>query len=483
MTFDIRVRHPEYVSFAPSWELMRAAFDGEDAVKAAGERYLPMKNGLAKLMASASHRALAIAAYDAYKARAEFPDLVALTVRGAVGTILDQAAEIELPSELEPLREKATRDGLTLEALHRRIATELMTTGRYGLLPGVDAAGNPYLAGYVSESIINWDVDENQNADFVVLDESGLVRNRDTNEWETVERYRECYLEEGRYKARVWSGNSEGKLVPGEESEALNRKRQALKSLPFVFINTSDLRPNPDDVPLYGLAKLSVRIYQLDADLRQTLHYTAEPTPMVSGYKDPQEAIEKGHVPQGIGGTNIWVLPENGTGEFLEFSGAGASAQHNEIQKAYDRAVMFGAQMLAENGGANESGEAKRVRLDSQHSTLKGIAMTSASGLEKALKNVAIWMGANPGEVSVVPNLDFFDHDLDAQTITAIVSAWQSSAISWQTTFDRLKAGGVIPEDRTADEELALMDQDQFGRDDPGDVLPDRTPVPEQIEA
>src|SRR5690606_8251943 len=146
-----------------------------------------MKNGLAKLMLDTSHRALAVAAYDAYKDRAEFPDLVALTVRGAVGTVLDQAAEIELPDALEPLRERATRDGLTLEALHRRIATELMTTGRYGVLPGIDETGNPYLAGYVAESIINWDVDGSQTADFLVLDETGQERDRNTNAWEEVE--------------------------------------------------------------------------------------------------------------------------------------------------------------------------------------------------------------------------------------------------------------------------------------------------------
>lgn len=481
MTFDITVRHPEYDAFAPSWELLRNAFEGEDAVKSAGQKYLPLKNGLAKLMESASHRALAQAAYDAYKARAEFPDLVALTVRGAVGTILDQAAEIELPPELEPLREKATRDGLTLEALHRRIATEVMLTGRYGLLPGIAADGSPYLAGYIAESIINWDQDEENVADFVVLDESGYVRDRESNEWETVEKYRECFVEGGRYGARVWTKGKEGWEV-GEVVEASDRKQRPLGFLPMVFVGSNDLTPDPDDVPLYGLAKLSVRIYQLDADLRQTLHYTSEPTPMVSGYDDPQEAIKNGQVPQGIGGTNIWVLPKDGRGEFLEFTGAGAEAQHTEIKTAYDRAVMFGAQMLAEKGGANESGEAKRVRLDSQHSTLKGIAMTSASGLEKALRNVAIWIGANPDAVKVTPNLDFFDHTLGAQEITAIVKAWQDTAISWRTAFDRLKAGGVVPEDRTAEEELALMDQDQFGEDDPPDILPNR-PEPAQAQA
>lgn len=473
MAFDIKVRHPAYDQFSPSWELMRAAFSGEDDIKAAGAKYLPIKNGLAKLMADVSHQALAKAAYDAYKARAEFPDLVALTVRGAVGTILDQAAEIELPTELEPLREKATRDGLTLEALHRRIATELMTTGRYGVLPGIDGNGNPYLAGYVAESIVNWDVDQSQTADFLVLDETGQERDRATNAWETVEQYRECYVEDGRYKARVWRAAG-GALEAGEEIEAQDRKRRPLGFLPFVFINTNDLTPGPDDVPLYGLAKLSVRIYQLDADLRQTLHYTAEPTPMVSGYDDPQKAIKEGHVPQGIGGTNIWVLPKDGDGKFLEFTGAGAEAQHKEIETAYDRAVMFGAQMLAEKGNGDESGEAKRVRMDSQHSTLKGIAMTSASGLEKVLKNVAIWMGANPDQVKVTPNLDFFDHTLSGQEITAIVKAWQDTAISWRSAFDRLKAGGVVPQDRTAEEELKLMDEDQFREDDPPEVLPSR---------
>lgn len=472
MAFDIAARHPMYEEFVSAWALMRDAFAGEDTIKAAGEAYLPMKNGLAKLMESAAHRSLAVAAYGAYKARAEFPDLVALTVRGAVGTILDQAATIELPKALEPLRLKATRDGLTLEALHRRIVTELMTTGRYGLLPGVDKAGSPYLAGYVAESIINWDADDEQNADFLVLDESGVKRDPATNLWGKAKQYRECYVADGGYKARVWEEQG-GKLTPGTEEAASDASRKPIAGLPFVFINTNDLRPDPDDVPLYGLAKLALRIYQLDADLRQTLHYTAEPTPVVSGYDDPKDAIENGKVPQGIGGTNIWVLPKDGTGEFLEFSGAGAQAQSEAIQKAYDRAVMFGAQMLADAGKANESGEAKRVRLDSQHSTIKGIAMTSAAGLERALKNVAVWVGANPDEVKVTPNLDFFDHARTAQEVDAIVRAWQAGLMSWDSIFNWMKKGGVFPEDRTPEQELDLMNSEDFDAGGLEGLIPD----------
>src|SRR5690606_38024306 len=356
-------------------------------------------------------------------------------------------------------------------ALHRRIGTELMLTGRYGVLPGIGQDGSPYLAGYVAESIINWDVDENQGTDFLVLDETGLVRDRETGEWDTVERYRECFVENGRYGARVWVKDSKGTWTANEPVEALDRKGRPLPFLPFVFINTSDLTPSPDDVPLYGLAKLAVRIYRMDADLTTSLHMTSEPTPVVSGYADPATAIKEGKVPQGIGASTLWVLPENGKAEFLEFNGPGIQKQLDVIQKNYDRAVMFGAQMLADQGRAQESGEAKRVRLDSQHATLKGIAMTSAAGLETALKNVAIRGGADPETVKVQPHLDFFEHSLSAQDITAVVAGGQSGAYSKATMFERFKKGDLIPESRTFEEEQELIAQEGagLGKPDTGD--------------
>lgn len=460
--FDIANRHPLYEDFHPSWEMLRDAYGGEDDIKAGGERYLPNKSGIEKIAETDGARAQK--AYDAYRRRAEFPDLVALTIRGAVGTMLDKPAEIELPSQLEPLRERATRDGLTLEALHRRVATEVLLTGRYGLLPGISQAGVPYLAGYTAESIINWDVDEDQNLVFLVLDESGPVRNPETNAWETVDQYRECVLDQGRYVGRVWRKDGKGQWTAEEPVEARDRQKRPLPFIPFTFVNTSDLTPSPDDVPLYGLAKTAVRIYQLDADYRTTIHFTAEPTPVVSGFDDPADAAKTGKLPQGIGASTLWVLPEGGDAKFLEFSGPGASEQREAIQRCYDRAVMFGAQLLSEQGG-QESGEAKKVRLDAQHATLKGIAMTTAAGLERALRNVAVWIGANPDQVKVAPNLDFFSHTLSAQEIDAIIRGWQAGAFSWRTAFDRLKKGNLIPDDRTPEEELEMIDQDEAERE------------------
>ncbi|MGN6537715.1 MAG: hypothetical protein ACTHKQ_18545, partial [Mesorhizobium sp.] len=153
MAFNPDSRHPVYTAFAPSWALMRDAVEGEDAIKAKGQTYLPMKSGIVAMTDLTKQNM----AYEAYKLRAEFPELVAPTIRGSVGTMLEKPAVIELPDALEPLRKKATRDGMTLDALHRRICVELMSVGRYGVLPGIWQDGAPYLDGYVAGAITNCD--------------------------------------------------------------------------------------------------------------------------------------------------------------------------------------------------------------------------------------------------------------------------------------------------------------------------------------
>ena len=463
MAFDITVKNPHYAAFRAAWELMRDAIDGEDAVKARGEAYLPMKSGTAAITDNAKQTR----AYNAYKVRAEFPELVAPTVRGTVGVMLEQPAKIKLPAALEPLRERATRDGLPLDVLHRRIATEVMSVGRYGLLPGISVAGAPYLAGYCAESIINWDATD-AAPDYVVLDESGDVRNRDTGQWVRVEQYRECYMAEGAYRAREWIKSGDA-LSAGADVVALKPPKggraMALGTLPFVFINTNGLSADPDDVPLYGLAKLAVRIYRLDADYVFAMHMTAEPTPVAIGFDDPAAAVKDGLAPTSIGSSKLWLLPKGGDAKMLEFTGAGISAQKDAIAAALMRAVALGAQILTDSARTAESGDALKLRLGNQASVLKLVAMTSAAGLESALKNLAVWVGANPEEVKVEPVTDFFDKTLSAQDITAVVAGWQNGAYSWRTAFDRLQKGGVIPVERTAEDEQVLIATDQEGRD------------------
>jgi hypothetical protein len=456
LSYDITVQHPAYQQFISAWQLMRDTFDGEECVKAEGEKYLPMKSGTAD-MADPIKRDKS---YKAYKLRAEFPELVAPTVRGSVGIMLKQSANFELPKSMEFLKDSATRDGLTLEALHRRIAVEMMLMGRYGILPGIATDGTPYLAGYTAETIVNWDSSEG-DPDFLVLNEAGAVRNLSTGKWEEVGVYRECGLNDaGAYFSREWKQNAKQEWIPGPEVIATTRKGTALDFMPFVFFGTNDLNAEPDDVPLFGLGRIAVRIYRMDADYTFSLHMTSEPTPVVSGFADAKAAREAGHLPKGLGSSTLWVLPEGGDAKMLEFTGAGIEAQERAIANALNRAISFGAQALTDTSKSAESGDAIQLRLGHQHSLLHLIALNSAAGLEKALQNIAVWIGEDPTKVKVTPNLEFFDKSLDSQALTALVAGWQAGAYSYSTMFDRLKRGKVVPMDRTEDEEKELIASD-----------------------
>ena len=54
-------------------------------------------------------------------------------------------------------------------------------------------------------------------------------------------------------------------------------------------------------------------------------------------------------------------------------------------------------------------------------------------------------------------NTDFSLQGLTSQELLAIVSAWQSNAISRDTMFELFRRGEILPDGRTNDEELRLL--------------------------
>lgn len=450
MAFNIKTTHPLYKEFVDTWAMMRDAVNGEDDVKMKGIKYLPMKTGMAAITDDNKRSA----AYLAYQTRAEFPELTSPAIIGSNGLIHNKTTTIELPPALEYLKEKATLDGKTLESLHEEITTQILTTGRYGLLPGVRKDGTFYIAGYNAESIINWDESDGVT-DYVVLDESGDRRNKVNNQWSHEEQFLELSLDGGAYNARRYNGETPSEAIP-----ATKKDRTQFTELPFVFINTTNLSPEPDDVPLYGLAKICFRIYRMDADYTHGLHMTSEPTPWVSGYDNPAKARENGDIPTSIGASVIWVLPKQAQAGFLEFTGQGLEAQANAISASLERAVLFGIQIISDENQAGESGKSRKLRMNTQNSLLMTINKNVAAGLQKALRNIAVWAGEDPEKVTVTPPKDLIDWTMEAQDLTALVNGWMSGGYSKRTLFDNIKRGGLVPEERSFEEEQDLIDEE-----------------------
>src|SRR5690242_5473312 len=77
--------HPDYLAMLPAWSRARDVIAGEDAVKAAGEKYLP------RLEAQSDQE------FADYRARASFFNATARTSDGYIGQIFRRTPFLKLP--------------------------------------------------------------------------------------------------------------------------------------------------------------------------------------------------------------------------------------------------------------------------------------------------------------------------------------------------------------------------------------------------
>ena len=437
---SVSTPHPDYAVFSADWQVMRDAIEGADAVRKRGTDYLPMPSGF-KAQTDGGR-----AMYAAYQTRAQFPDLLTPAIGAMVGVIHQSEFQISIPESMDWLWESATRDGMSLEAFHRRLTRELLEVGRYGLLvEAPEGGGDPYLAGYTAEAIINWSPER----DMFVLDESGRVR--DGFSWKDEKRFRALLLENGRYIQQTYTGDNADR---GEDVNPTARGNKGLDEIPFVVMSARDVMVEPERPPLIGVARSALAIYRLDADYRHQLFNSGQETLV----------IINGDAPAAVGSGAVIVMEgaegKNPNAFYVGPSGTGIGAHKQAIEDDRIAAGKAGAQLFDDTSRAQESGEARKLRFGAETASLISIAQASASGLEKALRFVARMIGASEDEVVVKPPANLLTTPMSPQDIAAITQAWKDGVLSYETIYSVLQRGQVASIERDAEQELALIDDE-----------------------
>src|SRR5688572_11222267 len=145
----ITTNHPDYDVSLETWSRARDVLAGEDAIKAAGERYLRRIDGHAD------------PEYDSYKHRACFYNATARTAAGYLGMIFRRAPFVKLPDSpaLADFANDADLLGTTLYGYAKQVVSEVVALGRAGtLIDWQPAEQRAYAAFYHAENIVNWRV-------------------------------------------------------------------------------------------------------------------------------------------------------------------------------------------------------------------------------------------------------------------------------------------------------------------------------------
>lgn len=468
--------HPQYATLKPDWQLVRDFKIGPRRVKErdGGLVYLPATSGQTAQGLGAGEPGLA--EYEAYKARAVVPDSVTTAIEAMVGVMHRKEASISVPSGMEGQLDEITQEGESAQELLRRMTEEVLTTGRMGLLVDVEDGPNtaPFIVTYLAETIINWSdtlPGVRSRLDFVVLNESGFVL-VDDFAWTERQKFRVLQLAEGLYQTFVVEDGIEQETI--EPAIANNR----LERIPFIFVGSTDLTTQPNDIPLLGLANHAATIYRGEADYRHTLFMQGQDTLVIKGLRTDDDKPFVG------AGAFLEVDAENGDAKYIGVSASGLSEQRTALENDYTRASEMGASMLSTTGSEAESGEALRIRVAARTANLSTIAQAVAGGLEDALKIMAEWQGFDAEAVEVEANLDFADDGLAARELFELMQAKSMGLpMSQQTIHDLLRDKDITKLD--FEEEMRLIEEEGIGpgmSDDEPDDEPDDDPEEDDEE-
>lgn len=464
LKFDVATTcHSKYTTQSYKWQLVRDALEGETAIKAKNELYLPMP--AAMLMAEAvapstqgSFRSATSpdyhtnAPYSAYKSRARFPELTDATLRGIIGLILrNPSAYVELPAN--DLLANATKDGQSLSDFELYLDSEVMSLGRIGVLVDVVEETNSLkLVPYATENIINWRTrgnDENIEIVSLLLEDTTPV----SEIWETASTDKKHILliinDDGLYEVGHYTN---GELV---DSVVPTLRGKPMTKIPFVAIGTTDLTPDIDPAPLWPLANLSKNIYQVTADLRNAQFMSCNPMLTVSG-------ITKEQVPAAIGSSVALILEEYTSKAYYPKTDTSA-LEHVRmyIRDLQSEAIRMGANLLGAETTQAESGEAIRLRQSMSAATIASVVATVGKGLERALRFMAEWYGVTT-QPSVKVNTEFSSFQMTANEQIALVQTWQAGAMSTETALENFRRAGMLQEGETPEDELARIASDTY---------------------
>ncbi|MCP4251057.1 MAG: DUF4055 domain-containing protein [bacterium] len=478
--FDITEKAAAYEQRIEQWNKIRDTLEGEDQIKSKGQCYLPRPS------------AQDDKDYRAYKARASFYGVTERTLRSLVGLVFRIEPEVELVPGLENMILAATPEGENLDSVMREAVRETMSLGRYGVLVDMPQAGaqraEPYLATFTAENIWRWEEAFDPSTSERVL--TRVVLHSDPLVQDDIETdiLHELLLVEpediggsnddtavslaGIYVIQIWEkqqsetaseSNQNRREETDEDDSGYVRvgapivpliQGAPLNRIPFIFINSTDEKPETSKPPMLDLVNMNIGHYRNSADLEHSLHLTAEPTPWTAAN------WEGGSEPTSIGSATIWNMPEGGQAGMLEFSGKGIEAISTAMTDKENRMAALGARLIRDQERANVTSETTRLQSKAEESTLTSSVRTVESAFRKALTIATEWVGGNPEANTLDLNKDFVETRMDPQELTALVGAWQAAAMSYDTLWTNMQRGEVADPKRSAEDERELIEEE-----------------------
>jgi hypothetical protein len=464
MANDVTFTHPDYDAAFAEWTLVKDAAAGERQIKAKGDEYLPRPNAADTSKANQTR-------YDQYLARAVYYNVTGRTVRSLSGLAFRRWPEIELPSQLDAFVENATGAGVSLIQHAQATLSQILKTGRGGLLadyPRTDGpqsladqqsgSAQPTLSYYTETAITNWKtmkVGSRVVLSLVVLMETHEV----DGGWEVKlePQYRVLRLVGGIYRQELWRKQRSDKgavrkNAPWVLADAITPRQgngQPWKEIPFQFIGSQNNDATIDQAPMGDIAALNIAHYRNSADYEDSVYIVGQPQIVMAGLEQQWVDMleEKGVY---IGSRAPLPLPEGGSAQLLQ------AAPNTLCKEAMDQKerqmAAIGARLIA--AGSAEVAQRTATQVESDDATAHSVLSLCCDNVSKAYQQALRWAAnfANATGNVVFSIATEFTKIIDAPTLQVMLQLVQAGKMPEADLFSALRVAGYIDSEKTDDE-------------------------------
>ena len=441
--------HPEYDENVLIWQRNQDAVDGEAAIKAKTDIYLP------KFVPHDEDR------YADYIKRAYFLGIPSSTVNAFVGMVFRKPYKAELPASMEFLLENIDGTGQSADQVAKQAVSQVLTTGRMFMFCDFPEVGDidyetekelgitPFIKTYSCFDAINWRekiVNGKKVLNLVVLRESVNV---------SGDEFRHTYEYMYRILRKTDEGvtveiRDNGGIVIQEEKPIKKYDGTQFQNIPGIFVGARDNKPSVDAAPMSDICSVSIAQYRNIADLEEAAHILGQITLHVNiGDMSTEQWTSLN--PNGIKfGSRQGIQTVNGSVELLQATETQLHAKM--IADKTEQMQQLGARII-KRGGSNQTAEAARLEASSESSILDNVVGNVSEAIEFMLECCADYMGQEKDNVYFALNREYWEGNLDPQTIMAGISLKDNGIITKDILRDSIRAGKImIPDDMTNEE-------------------------------
>lgn len=449
--------HPDYTYWSPHWEVIRDCEIGEVEIKRKSTKYLPSPSNLSPTQ------------YQSYLRRAVFFNMTSRTLHALYGTVFRRMPKVSgFTKKLDQKSKRITKDGTSLHLLAKTAVKEVLAVGRYGLLVDTNSSGgDPYIACYTAENIIDWEMGEvggRVQLIRVVLREIIYDRDEPWAPYQYKALYRVLTLVETDvgpvYTQLVYVNESAyGTSVPddlGDPDETIipEVRGRPIDYIPFIVIGPFTNHPDVEKPPMLDIVTLNLSHYMTYAWLEQARYYVASPVYTV--FSDGEGLAE-----YPIGPETVWKMGKDDKVEIKEFNGHGLRSLELALQdKEAQIAAIGGRLMPGRARGAAESDNSLALKERNEQTLLLNIADTVDEGLTTTIRWWADWNNTPKATVENITfelNRDFLLKDIGAREFRAIHQMYADGILPVEVVYAYLRKAEVIPEWMQEDEFLARL--------------------------